>query len=202
MKRLLIFLICFCSLSVGIARADDPGPTATLKPVLHELTGVLEDQSLKGKAHLEERRAKIMSIIKSEFDFREMSKRVLGKTWRMIDDKERDHFTKLMTKLLENVYIGKLESYSGQEIEFVEETVKGDRAQVTTLVVNDNKKIPLHYIMTKTDSGWVVYDINVEGVSLVSNYREQFKSILRRENYDGLVKVIEEKNRSFRENAK
>lgn len=202
MKKILILLISFYSLSAGIVRADAVGPTATLKPVLHDLTAVLLDQSLKGKTHLEERRAKIMSIIKSEFDFREMSKRVLGKTWRKIDDKERDHFVKLMTKLLENVYIGKLESYSGQEIEFVEETVKGDRAQVTTLVENDNTKVPLHYIMTKTDSGWIVYDINVEGVSLVSNYREQFKSILRRDDYQGLVKVLEEKNRSFRENAK
>ncbi len=142
-----------------------------------------------------------MSLIKRGFDFREMSKRVLGKTWRQIDDQEKDHFTALMTKLLENVYIGKLEGYSGQTIEFVGEIVKGDRAQVTTLIENDDVKIPVHYIMNKTDSGWMVYDINIEGVSLVRNYQEQFKSILRTEDYKGLVKVIEDKNRSFLEEA-
>ena len=131
-----------------------------------------------------------------------MSKRILGKTWRQLDDQQRNHFTVQMTKLLENVYIGKLEGYSGQEIEFVEEIVKGDRAQVTTLVENDNVKIPLHYIMQKTASGWMVYDINIEGVSLVNNYREQFKSILRKDDYQGLVQVLEDKNRAFLKEAR
>jgi phospholipid transport system substrate-binding protein len=201
MKKILLLSIVLCSLAAGVVLAEEPGPTASLKPVLHDLTSVLGDESLKGKVHLTERRAKIMSLIKRGYDFREMSKRILGKTWRKIDDKERDHFTTLMTKLLENVYIGKLESYSGQDIEFVAETVKEDRAQVTTLVENDNAKIPLHYIMKNTDSGWMVYDINIEGVSLVSNYREQFKSILRRDDYKGLIKVLEDKNRSFLEEA-
>jgi phospholipid transport system substrate-binding protein len=154
---------------------------------------------LKGREHRDERRAKIMSLIKGGFDFREMSKRILGKTWRQINDRERDRFTELMTKLLENVYIGKLEGYSGQAIEFVAEIVKDGRAQVTTLVENNNEKIPVHYIMNKADSGWVVYDINIEGVSLVSNYREQFKSILRKDDFEGLVKMLEDKNRSFNE---
>jgi phospholipid transport system substrate-binding protein len=201
MKKILLLLGVLCCLSVGDILAAEPTPTSVLKPVLDELTAVLGDKNLKGKENLVERRDKIMSIIRTEFDFREMSKRVLGTTWRQIDDKEKDRFTKIMTKLLENVYIGKLEGYSGQAIEFVEEIVKGDRAQVTTLIENGGKKIPLHYIMKKTDSGWMVYDINIEGVSLVGNYMEQFKSILRTEDYQGLVKVLQDKNHSFLEEA-
>ncbi len=201
MKKILLLLGILCSLSVGTVLATEPSPTSVLKPVLDDLTAVLGDNNLKGKVHLTERRDKIMSIIKSEFDFREMCKRVLGTTWRQIDDKEKDRFTKIMTKLLENVYIGKLEGYSGQTIEFVGEIVKGDRAQVTTLIENGDKKIPVHYIMKKTDSGWMVYDINIEGVSLVSNYKEQFKSILRTDDYNGLVKILQDKNRSFLEEA-
>ena len=182
---------------ISLVEAADLGPTATLKPVLQDLTAVLADRSLKGKEHLAERRSKIMSQIKRGFDFREMSKRVLGPTWREIDDKEKDNFTKIMTKLLENVYIGKLESYSGESIEFVAETVKDNRAQVTTLIDNRDNKIPVHYIMRKNDAQWMVYDINIEGVSLVRNYQEQFKSILRTEKYAGLVKVLQDKNRSF-----
>lgn len=184
---------------IGMAWAEEITPTAALKPVLDDLTVVLEDESLKGREHRDERRDKIMSLIKRGFSFEEMSQRILGKTWRHITDQERDRFTVLMTKLLENVYIGKLEGYSGQTIEFDAETVKGNRAQVTTLVENNNEKIPVHYIMNKTDSGWMVYDINIEGVSLVSNYREQFKSILRKDDFEGLVTMLEDKNRSFLE---
>lgn len=194
------FLVIFSFLCAGCVVAATT-PTADLKPVLDDLTGVLSDESLRGKEHLLERREKIMSFIKRGFDFREMSKRVLGKEWREIGAGEQDHFTELMTKLLENVYIGKLEGYSGQAIEFVAENVKGKRAQVTTLVENDQVKIPVHYIMKETPGRWMVYDINIEGVSLVRNYQEQFKSILRKKDYAGLVKVLEEKNRSFVEEA-
>ena len=200
MKKIFLFIV-FCCLSSGMLWAGEVDPTAALKPVINDLTAVLKDGSLKGNEHLVERREKIMSLIKRGFDFREMSQRVLGRTWREIDDQERDHFTALMTKLLENVYIGKLEGYSGETPEFVAETVKGDRAQVTTLIENNGAKIPVHYIMKDADSRWMVYDINIEGVSLVRNYQEQFKSILRTDGYKGLVKVIEDKNRSFLEEA-
>ncbi len=199
-KSLLLFIV-FSSLLVATAGAEELGPTAALKPILRDIQNVLEDESLQGKEHFVERRDKIMSRIKQGFDFREMSKRVLGKTWRHIDARERDNFTVLMTKFLENVYLGKLEGYSGKEVEFVAETVRNDRAQVTTLIEHESEKIPLHYIMTQNDSGWMVYDINIEGVSLIKNYQEQFKSILRKDDYQGLVKVLEEKNRSFLEEA-
>ena len=201
MKKILLIFLVLCGLSAENVRAEEVSPTTELKPVLNDLTAVLGDESLKGSVHLVERRDKILSLIKRGFDFREMSKRVLGKTWRQIDTKEQDRFTALMTKLLENVYIGKLESYSGQAVEFVAERIRGERAQVTTLIENGDVKIPLHYIMRKTDSRWMVYDINIEGVSLVRNYKEQFKSILRKDDYNGLVKVLEDKNRSFLEEA-
>jgi phospholipid transport system substrate-binding protein len=198
MRKLLLLFVVFGSLMFTTVGAEERNPTAVLQPVLPDIQAILEDESLQGNEHLVERRDKIMSLIKRRFDFREMSKRVLGKTWRQIDDKERDNFTVLMTKFLENVYLGKLEGYSGKAVEFVAETIKNDRAQVTTIVEHENEKIPLHYIMNKTASGWMVYDINIEGVSLIKNYQEQFKSILRKDDYQGLVKVLEEKNRSFR----
>lgn len=197
MKKILLLSIVLCGLSVGMIRAEEKSPIAALKPLLNDLMAVLADPSLEGNDHQAERRDKIMSLIRSGFDFREMSQRVLGPTWRQIDEKEKDNFTAIMTKLLENVYLGKIEGYSGQTVEFDGETVKEDRAQVTTLIQNGDAKIPVYYIMKKTDSGWMVYDINIEGVSLVRNYQEQFKSILRTQKYAGLVKVLQEKNRTF-----
>ncbi len=173
------------------------GPLADLRPVLEDLTAVLGDESLKGAAHRQQRRDKVMSLISRSFDFREMSRRVLGRTWREISPQDQDYFTTLMTKLLENVYIGKLEGYSGQTLEYVGEAVKEDRAQVSVLLDNNGVKIPVHYIMSRGETSWLVYDINIEGVSLIRNYQEQFRSILRTDDFAGLVKVLEEKNRSF-----
>lgn len=196
-KIIYLFLILGMALYMGASANAVEGPTAQLKPTLKALTDILSDESLKGDGRRTERRAKVMTAIKIGFDFQEMSKRILGRTWNEIGADEQKRFTELMTKLLENVYIGKLESYSGQQIEYLEERIKGDRAQVTTSVDNKGVKIPMHYILNLSGSKWMVYDINIEGVSLVKNYMEQFKTILRKEKFTGLIKVLEEKNRSF-----
>lgn len=199
MKRVCtFFVVCLVWTALaGPAFALATGPTDQLRPTLAKLTGLLADPALKGEAHKKERREQIMASIKVGFDFKEMSRRILGQTWNEITAAEQDHFTELMTKLLENVYVGKLEGYSGQTIGYIGERVKGDRAQVSTVIENAGQQIPVHYIMTQKSEKWMVYDINIEGVSLVRNYMEQFKSILRTEKLAGLIKVLEEKNRSF-----
>lgn len=183
-------------LMVQVAFAEN-GPMEQLRPTLSKLTSVLTDPELMGDEKKLERRAKIMDSIKAGFDFREMSKRILGRTWKSITVAEQDYFTEQMTKLLENVYLGKLETYSGQTIGYVSERVKGKRAQVSTLIEDNGIQIPVHYIMSLDMGRWMVYDINIEGVSLVRNYMEQFKSIIRTEQFAGLIKVLEDKNRSF-----
>lgn len=196
-----IAALCLLFVSVGLyslAGAVE-SPMAQLKPTLKSLTDLLADENLKGDVHRDVRRAKIMEAIQVGFDFQEMSKRILGKTWNEITPEEQGRFTREMIKLLENIYVGKLESYSGQQIEFLDERVKDRRAQVSTTIDNNGVKVPVHYILNLTDSRWMVYDINIEGVSLVSNYREQFKAILRKDKFAGLIKAIEEKNRGFAE---
>lgn len=198
MKSLLhLFCILLFALAAPVFASDSP--TEDLKPALTSLVNLLGDESLKGDEKKEERRSKIMSEIKKGFDFREMSRRVLGKTWRDIGTDEQENFTTMMTKLLENVYVGKLENYSGGDIEYVGEVIKGTRAQVTTMIEDNGAKLPVHYIMREGDKKWMVYDINIEGVSLVRNYQEQFKSILRKDEYPGLVAVLKEKNKAFAE---
>ena len=197
MKQTVFAILFAAALCLPIAVSAEEGPTSQLRPTLRLLTSVLADPALKGAEHKAERRTKIMTSIKEGFDFKEMSKRILGPDWKDLTEEERDYFTELMTKLLENVYIGKLEGYSGQTVGYVSERVKGDRAQVSTMIEDDGMKVPVHYIMTLKGEKWMVYDINIEGVSLVKNYKEQFKSILRTEKFQGLIKVLEEKNKSF-----
>lgn len=201
MKTIRILLILSAVLFTGtwVQAAEAESPTEQLKPALDSLVDILKDESLKGDAKKAERRSLIMKEISSGFDFREMSQRVLGRPWNTITPEQQDYFVVQMTKLLENVYVGKLETYSGEKVEFVDERIKGNRAQVTTLIEDQGVKLPVHYIMQKTGSKWMVYDINIEGVSLIRNYMEQFRSILRQNNYEGLIKIIEEKNLSFKE---
>ncbi len=193
------FLLIYLASTGSNLFGDDHSPTEQLQPVLNQLIEVLDDQTLKGDAQKDERRRKIMTIISSGFDFREMSRRVLGKTWDELSAEDQDYFVSQFTKLLENVYIGKLESYGGRSYDFVAERIKGKRAQVTTLIPYDESKIPVHYIMQRELDKWMVYDINIEGVSLVRNYMEQFRTILRKEQYEGLIKIIEDKNKTFAE---
>ena len=193
------FLLIYLASTGSNLFGDDHSPTEQLQPMLNQLIEVLDDQTLKGDAQKDERRSKIMTIISSGFDFREMSRRVLGDTWNELSEEDQDYFVSQFTKLLENVYIGKLESYGGRSYDFVAERIKGKRAQVTTLIPYDESKIPVHYIMQRELDKWMVYDINIEGVSLVRNYMEQFRTILRKEQYDGLIKIIEDKNKSFAE---
>ena len=173
------------------------GPTEQVRPTLDEVLDILTDSGLNGDDHKVERRAKVMGVIKKSFDFREMSKRVLGKTWGEISPGDQDYFSELMTKLLENVYIGKLESYSGQKIDYVGEKIIKNKALVSTTIENNKQKIPLHYILINTSSQWMVYDINIDGVSLVKNYRQQFKSVIKRDQFSGLVKELEQMNKDL-----
>ena len=194
-----LLAVFFCFFTGAPVSADDHSPTEQLRPVIEEVITILEDAALQGDQHKLERRSKIMAAIANGFDFREMSQRVLGRSWHDLSEGERTYFVGQFTKLLENVYIGKLESYGGQSVSFVAERMKGKRAQVTTMVPYEGSEIPIHYIMQRELDTWMVYDINIEGVSLVRNYMEQFRSILRTEKYEGLIRIIEEKNKSFAE---
>lgn len=190
----MLFLLFVCLASFDSPAFAISGPTEQLKPTLKVLIDILVDPSLKGDEHKVERRAKIMGHVVKGFDFREMSQRVIGKEWKTLPPEKQDRFQALFTKLLENAYIGKFEGYSGQEIKYLEERLKDDRAIVSTQIENNGQDIPVDYIMLKKEERWMVYDINIEGVSLVRNYMEQFKSILRRDKFEGLVKLLEERN--------
>lgn len=190
----VMFFIGLCPLSV---HAIAEGPTQQLRPTLERLIEIIQEPELQGEKNREKRRGIVMEVVKKSFDFREMSKRVLGPTWRDITSEEREQFVTQMIKLLENNYIGQLENYSGQTVEYVDERIRRQRAQVSTLVKNNGNTYPVYYIMRQDEDRWMVYDVNIEGVSLIRNYRAQFKSILRTEKFEGLLRTIKEKNQSF-----
>ncbi len=172
-------------------------PTEDLKPTLEGIMAILQNPDYSGSDNRAIRREKVMEVAAQGFDFITMSKLVLGNTYATLNEKQQNKFVTLFTKLLENAYIGKLEGYENQVTKYTEEKIKGKKAMVDTLVENKGITLPVSYIMLRNDEGWKVYDIKIEGVRLLRNYKAQFESILRRDSFAGLVKVLEEKNANF-----
>ena len=186
-------LMFFMSCPSFVTAATPPDPTEQLRPFMDRIVSILTDPELQGDENCIQRRDEVMKVASERFDFDEMSKRVLGKEWRKMNDDEKKHFVFLFTKLLEHAYIGKIESYSKQKVIFKNQRIKNDRAQVVTDVVDKNVIVSVSYIMLLEGDLWKVYDIVVEGVSLVRNYMEQFKQIIRKEGYAKLLKQVEDK---------
>ncbi len=169
-----------------------PDPTEQMKPFVNKMTKILAEADFKNDSQCSICQ-RLIDISRERFDYDEMSKRVLGKAWRKLSKEEKENFVELFTELLQYAYVGKIQNYAGQSIEFKGQRIKGKRAEVKTELVDKNKTIPVSYIMLLEGDQWMVYDVVVEGVSLIRNYMEQFREILRKGQYSGLVKQIEKK---------
>ncbi len=147
----------------------------------------------------EEKKREIVAVVRQRFDSLELAQRVLAQHWRDRTDDERRRFAQLFSDVLETTYINKLKTYSDQEIVFKKQLVKGDKAMVYSVIINNKQEIPVDYRLQSNGSQWLLYDIIIEGVSLVQNYRKQFDQIIRKEKYEGLILRMEEKIRENRE---
>jgi phospholipid transport system substrate-binding protein len=176
----------------GSALAAPPDPTEQLKPFIENIVKQLKSKEFREDTTCSQCR-QIIVLASEHFDFREMSKRVMGKQWRTLSPEQRDQFVALFTKLLQYAYIGQVGDYVDRKIEFKKQRIKGTRAEVQTLLVDKDKTIPVSYIMMLKGEKWMVYDIVVEGVSLIRNYMEQIRSVLKDEKFAGLIKLLEEK---------
>lgn len=198
-RVLFAFILCstgmffFLGSPYTVGAASAPDPTEQFRPFVEKIVSILTDPEMQGDEKCIERRAKVRAVGEERFDFNEMSKRVLGSTWRKLNADEQKHFVDLFTKLLEHAYFGKIEDYSKQTVVFKDQRVQGDRAQINTGIIDKDVNISVSYVMLLQDGVWRVYDIIVEGVSLVRNYMEQFKEILRKEGYASLLKQVEAK---------
>ena len=190
-----IFLVCCALIGMLCQPASvlaNPDPTEQLRPFLKKVTETLSDPELYTLSRKEQSQV-LVELVRERFDFYEMSKRVLGPQWRNISKEEQDTFVSLFTQLLQHAYIVEIDRYSGQEVQYVQQRIRGDRAEVQTVLVDGEQSYNVSYIMQLRQGQWMAYDIVAENVSLVRNYLEQFREILRRHGYEGLVRQIEEK---------
>lgn len=188
-----VALVCFFLVMPLVSySAQRPNPTEQMKPFVRNVMKILKDADSKEdpKCIICQR---LINVFRERFDFHEMSKRVLGRSWRKLSKEERDDFVDLFTRLLQYAYIGKLEKYTDQKVLFKGQRIRGKRAEVQTEINDGQQSVAVSYIMLLEDDQWMVYDVIIEGVSLIRNYMEQFKEILRKEKYSGLVKQIEKK---------
>ena len=170
-------------------------PTDQLRGRIDRVLQVLEDPALKQDGRVAERRAAIRTMAHEIFDFRELAQRALARHWQARTPAERDEFVHLFADLLERSYIGKIETYSGGDrVQYLSETADGDQATVRTrIVAKSGAEIPVDYRLHRVGDRWLVYDVAIEGVSLVANYRAQFNRIIQTSSFRGLVEKLSAK---------
>jgi len=183
------------ALLVGLALAAHAGvPTDQVKGATDQVLKTLQDPALKSPDKTAERRKQLRTIVDQVFDWQETGKRALARHWQTLKPEQRQEFSALFADLVERSYVGKIEAYSGEKVAYVGDTIEGDQATVKTkLVTKSGAEIPIDYRMQKEGDRWRVYDVLIEGVSLVGNYRTQFNKIIQQSGYDELVKKMKTK---------
>ncbi|MDI3467065.1 MAG: Phospholipid ABC transporter shuttle protein MlaC [Nitrospira sp.] len=168
-------------------------PTDSMKMTIDEVLRIVKEKELKLPEKAEERRHLLENVVAARFDYTEMSRRALGAPWNQLTDQQKQEFVDLFRTLLTNSYADKIETYSGEGVQYLNERTEKEYAEVRTKVLSGKTEIPLDYrLINKTDD-WRVYDVVVDGVSLVNNYRGQFTKILRASSYSDLVDQLRKK---------
>jgi len=172
-------------------------PTDQLRAQIDRVLKTLEDPDLKKENRAKDRRTAVRKIANDIFDFSETARRSLGRHWQGRTQAERDEFVQLFSDLLERSYISKIETYGGEKISYLGDTVEGDQAKVQTKLVTKNGDIPIEYRMHKAADRWLVYDVVIEGVSLVANYRTQFNKIIQTSSFQELMNKMKNKQQEL-----
>ena len=167
--------------------------TEAVRSTINAAIAVLEDKQYQKPEQREARRAKLIALVGSRFDYEEMAKRTLGRDWRKLDRTQQQTFVDLFRSLLVQSYAGRIEGYSGEQVQYENERTRGDYAEVRTRIIAGKVEIPLFYRMILRDGEWRVYDVVVDGISLVRNYRGQFSKILESSSFNELLGMLRDK---------
>ncbi len=186
-RLLLIMMITFLTVSVAWAT-----PTEQVKKTVDDVVRIIADKETnKNETKRRQALKKAISVI---FDYNEMAKRSMGKHWNGRTAQEKKQFVELFATLLENSYASKIESYNNEKIVYIKESIEDNFAEVKSKIVTAARdEFTLDYRLLKDNGKWMVYDVVIEGVSLVSNYRSQFNKTITASGYDTLVKKLQSK---------
>ena len=193
-KRIMPILLLLLALSGPLFPAPAMAAPSALDQVRQTVDQVLQVLRTKGQDE-SARRDQLRTLIRDRFDFALMSQWTLGTYWRQASPAQQQRFIELYSELLEASYLGKIENYSGEKVTYIDQRVEGNRAEVKTEIVTAQNSIPLNYRLNLEGEQWMVYDVVIEGVSLVRTYRGTFGEIARKDGIDGLLKQVAQKVR-------
>ena len=187
--RYLVLAAALLTLPSSLAYAGEP--TEQLKQRIDEIIRVVDASS---KSRPGQHRGDVRRIAETIFDYPETARRALGPHWAQRTPAEQKEFVDLFADLLDRAYLSKVDQYQGEKVRYTNETVDGDQATVKTMIVTPRgTEVPVEYRMHRANSRWLVYDVIIEGVSLVSNYRQQFNKIIQTESYPALIAKLRNK---------
>jgi phospholipid transport system substrate-binding protein len=185
------------ALVLGLASAAWAGPpTEQLRTYTDQVVKILQNPSMT----LPERREAVRHLAEEVFDVTETAKRALGQHWQQRTPAEQDEFVKLFANLLEQTYISRIDEFGGERLTYVSEQIDGDRAIVRAKITTKNgTDVPVESRVLLKGNRWLIYDILIENLSLISNYRAQFDRVIRTASYDELVKRLKTKGEFLNE---
>jgi len=198
MRRCLPAILLLMTCIVAVPWSAGAGtPLEELKCTVDRITGVLDDKALRESLGRDALLSKLTEVSQDGFDWDEIAERSLGLYWKERTAEEKREFTQLLKNLLLDSYLTKIiDNYSGESVIFDKEIVEGERAQVESRIVNKaEKSIVIGARLMKKDNKWLVYDLIIEGVSSIKNYRAQFYDIIRQSSYSELLKRLKEKQK-------
>jgi phospholipid transport system substrate-binding protein len=187
----LLFLLSYLLLPAP-SRAD--GPTEQVRATVEKVLAIVRNPNLRSEAQKENLRAQLAKVIYPRFDFAQMAKRSLGPHWGRRTSEEQREFVKIFSALLEKSYVDRIESFTTQTILYTREVQDTNYAEVDTKIVTDNREgLSINYKLHSMNNEWKVYDLVIENISLVNNYRSQFDRVIARSSFEDLVRIVKEK---------
>lgn len=191
----ILVTLLFAWLAFAPAAHAVASPTDQIRATVEQAIAVLQDASLSQEANREARRAKLKEVIYHRFDFEKMAQGAVGVKWRQFSPEQQKRFVELFSRLLEHSYLGKIESYEGEKFTFLKEIPQGPTVvRVDSTVESKGQQYKLSYNMVQTGPDeWKVFDVIIEGVGLVANYRTQFSQLLQQGSVDDLLARLDKK---------
>ncbi|HKO29763.1 MAG TPA: ABC transporter substrate-binding protein [Nitrospiraceae bacterium] len=194
LRHVISGIAAFIVLVGGMAPMAAGTATEAIKITLKQMFRILNDEELKMPGRAEARHQQLEKVIGNRIAYDEMAKRSLGPQWAQLNDEERQEFVRLYAQLLRDTYSSRFDNYSDEKVEFLQEKLDGDYAEVRTRLTGSKFSLDVDYRMLQRAGDWHVYDIIVDEISLVRSYRQQFTTIIRKSSYAELVAKLKEKS--------
>ena len=193
-KLSLLFLISILLININVF-ANPSNPQARIQNTIKEVVSTFANKTFATK---EERKDAVLKIVDEVFDFEEMAKRSLGSAWLKYSSDDQNNFVTAFANFLAKTYLNRIEDVTEDMVNVTSEQIRGDKALVKTKVKLKDSQFPIDYKMHLQNNSWLVYDVVIENVGLVANYRNEFASILRSEDLAGLTEKLIAKSASLK----